>query len=183
MDAAGVKDVRIGMDGQTHPSTRVVVDLEKACSYELTPGPAGKLVLTLHAKAAAAAPEVAANPAELSIRIARGGDASRAAPRPKRHPPSPLRRLPPRPTIMYSWSLSDQAKSNEPTVRAEEAASRFSDKTAAELIPVSMHAAQAQNSAHAFSRPSTLRPSSRLKPASRTPQPVPSTRGSRSRST
>ena len=56
--AAGVKGVRIGMDGQTHPTTRIVVDLDKACAYELTPGPAGKLVLTLHANAVAkAAPE------------------------------------------------------------------------------------------------------------------------------
>ena len=56
--AAGVKGVRIGMDGQTHPTTRIVVDLDKACAYELTPGPAGKLVLTLHASAVAkAAPE------------------------------------------------------------------------------------------------------------------------------
>ena len=45
------------MDGQTHPTTRVVVDLEKACAYELTPGPAGKLVLTLHANAVAQAAE------------------------------------------------------------------------------------------------------------------------------
>ena len=56
--AAGVKGVRIGMDGQTHPTTRIVVDLDQACAYELTPGPAGKLVLTLHANAVAkAAPE------------------------------------------------------------------------------------------------------------------------------
>ena len=34
---------------------------------------------------------------------------------------------------------------DEPTVRAQEAAARFSDKTAAELIPVSAHAAQAQS--------------------------------------
>ncbi len=54
VDAAGVKGVRIGMDGQSHPTTRIVVDLEKALSYELTPGPAGKLVLTLHANAVAA---------------------------------------------------------------------------------------------------------------------------------
>ena len=52
---AGVKGVRIGMDGQAHPTTRIVVDLEKACAYELTPGPAGKLVLTLHANAVAKA--------------------------------------------------------------------------------------------------------------------------------
>ena len=53
--AAGVKGVRIGMDGQAHPTTRIVVDLDKACAYELTPGTAGKLVLTLHANEVAKA--------------------------------------------------------------------------------------------------------------------------------
>ncbi|MGZ4832598.1 MAG: type IV pilus secretin PilQ, partial [Terriglobales bacterium] len=37
-----------------------------------------------------------------------------------------------------------------PTVRAQEAAARFSDKTAAELIPVSAHAAQAQNTTNSI---------------------------------
>jgi hypothetical protein len=46
--SAGVKGVRIGMDGKTPPTTSVVVDLEKALTYELTPGPAGKVILTLH---------------------------------------------------------------------------------------------------------------------------------------
>ena len=40
---------------RSHPTTRIVVDLEKACAYELTPGPAGKLVLSLHASADAKA--------------------------------------------------------------------------------------------------------------------------------
>ena len=55
VDADGVKDVRIGMGAKAHPSTRIVVDLEQACAYELTPGPAGKLILTLHANAIAQA--------------------------------------------------------------------------------------------------------------------------------
>jgi Tfp pilus assembly protein PilP len=46
--SAGVKGVRIGMNGKTPPTTSVVVDLDKDIAYELTPGPAGKLVLTLH---------------------------------------------------------------------------------------------------------------------------------------
>src|SRR6266853_2279354 len=54
--AAGVKGVRIGMDGRTPPTTRVVVDLDKACAYELTPGPEGKLVLTMHSQTVAQAP-------------------------------------------------------------------------------------------------------------------------------
>jgi type IV pilus assembly protein PilQ len=39
------------------------------------------------------------------------------------------------------------AAADEPAARAQEAAARFSDKTAAELLPVSVHAAQAQSQA------------------------------------
>lgn len=46
--SGGVKRVRIGMDGKTPPTTSVVVDLEKALSYDVAPGPAGKVVLILH---------------------------------------------------------------------------------------------------------------------------------------
>ena len=53
--SAGVKDVRIGMDGQTPPTTRVVVDLEHACRYDLNPSADGKLVLTLYNEPATAA--------------------------------------------------------------------------------------------------------------------------------
>jgi Tfp pilus assembly protein PilP len=50
--SAGVKGVRIGMDGKTPPTTSVVVDLEQALAYELTSGPGNTVVLTLHTKAA-----------------------------------------------------------------------------------------------------------------------------------
>jgi Tfp pilus assembly protein PilP len=69
--SAGVKGVRIGMDGKTPPTTSVVVDLDQAYGYEMTPGPGNTLILTLHtqtvaksapapvpAKAAAPAPKV-----------------------------------------------------------------------------------------------------------------------------
>ena len=55
---AGVKGVRIGMDGKTPPTTSVVVDLEKALAYEATPGANGKFVLTLHGDGTAPAPQV-----------------------------------------------------------------------------------------------------------------------------
>lgn len=51
----GVKGVRIGSDGKTPPTTSVVVDLDKACTFDMTPGPADKLVLTLHTQMAVAA--------------------------------------------------------------------------------------------------------------------------------
>jgi len=50
--SAGVKGVRIGMDGKTPPTTSVVVDLEKACAYEVSGGAGDKLVLTLHTQGA-----------------------------------------------------------------------------------------------------------------------------------
>ncbi len=51
----GVKGVRIGMDGKTPPTTSVVVDLDKALAYEVTPSADGKLILTLHSQDAASA--------------------------------------------------------------------------------------------------------------------------------
>ena len=57
--SAGVKGVRIGMDGKTPPTTSVVVDLNSPLAYELTPGAAGKLILTLHSQGGA--PSVAKN--------------------------------------------------------------------------------------------------------------------------
>ncbi len=57
--SAGVKGVRIGMDGKTPPTTSVVIDLEKPLAYELTPGSAGKVILTLHSQGAA--PSLAKN--------------------------------------------------------------------------------------------------------------------------
>jgi len=53
--SAGVKAVRIGMDGKTPPTTSVVVDLEKPLAYEIAPGPAGKVVLILHTQDGASA--------------------------------------------------------------------------------------------------------------------------------
>jgi Tfp pilus assembly protein PilP len=74
--SAGVKGVRIGMNGKTPPTTSVVVDLEKDIAYELTPGPAGKFVLTLHtgdkntaAKNAPAPEPVKAAPAKVAAPV------------------------------------------------------------------------------------------------------------------
>ena len=50
----GVKGVRVGMDGHTPPTTRVVIDLVQACRYELVPGGDNKLTLKLHTATSAA---------------------------------------------------------------------------------------------------------------------------------
>jgi Tfp pilus assembly protein PilP len=67
--SAGVKGVRVGMDGKTPPTTSVVVDLEKPLTYELTPGTAGKIILTVHSQGAAPsiAKNNAAQPAKASM--------------------------------------------------------------------------------------------------------------------
>jgi hypothetical protein len=131
VDAAGVKAVRIGMNGSSHPTTRVVVDLEKACAYELTPGPAGKLVLTLHANAVAKATSEVKTVAATTA-PARAEDAKAAT--------SPNDYVFVEPSYKPATAKAD-VPADERTVRAQEAADRFSDKTAAELIPVRMNAA------------------------------------------
>jgi type IV pilus assembly protein PilQ len=164
--AAGVKGVRIGMDGQSHPTTRIVVDLDKACAYELTPGAAGKLVLTLHAntvakassepKTVAASSPVPANKqmSPFSPRVMETQSAPKAETAPATKPTAkdsaPTDFVVVEPTYQAKSQASADVKkdetADEPTVRAQEAAARFSDKTAAELLPVSVHSAQAQNS-------------------------------------
>jgi|SRR5579862_2586298 len=175
--ADGVKGVRIGTDGQTPPTTRIVVDLDQACTYDLTPGPAGKLVLTLHESAAAkanSAPQSETVTADLSGREGGGAPAplahpmspfaprvmdTKSAPKAETTPSStkPTAQNPVSPTDFVFVEPSYQAKNeaaaevkktdaaDEPTVRAQEAAARFSDKTAAELLPVSLHATPAQS--------------------------------------
>jgi len=174
--AAGVKGVRIGVDGQTHPTTRIVVDLDKICAYELTPGAAGKLVLTLHAnalaKAGAEAGTAAASPAApanqgmspFAPRVMDAQSAPQAETTPSTKPTAKASAAPGdfvvvEPSYQAKSEVKTEVKTEakndtndataEPAVRAQEAAARFSDKTAAELLPVSEHAAQAAGQAPA----------------------------------
>jgi type IV pilus assembly protein PilQ len=157
--AAGVKSVRIGMDGQTPPTTRVVVDLEKACAYELTPGPEGRLVLTLHAQAVASTPRTnAENPVALSkaaspftppaietqASAAKAELTTVAETKPAANDASSSKDYV---FVEPTYQPKHEQPAVEPAVRAGEAAARFADKTAAELLPVSVNAAQSsQNS-------------------------------------
>ncbi len=50
----GVKDVRLGMDGRSTPTSRIVVDLTQACRHELVSGSDNSLVLKLYTKPALA---------------------------------------------------------------------------------------------------------------------------------
>ena len=164
--SAGVKGVRIGMDGQNPPTTRVVVDLEHACRYELTPLADGKLVLTVyteHVAASSAAPanknttSSAPRAAEVKTETAPKTElvAASAPVAPKTEMESSVSSPKQNPETAATAKSTDfvfvepkyEAKkpvadtATEPTVRAQDAAAKFSDKTAAELLPVSMNAA------------------------------------------
>jgi Tfp pilus assembly protein PilP len=64
---AGIKSIRIGTDGKTPPTTSVVVDLDKACAYEMTPSAGDKLALILHTAVAPAAAPTAAKSSPASV--------------------------------------------------------------------------------------------------------------------
>ncbi|MGA9510126.1 MAG: type IV pilus secretin PilQ [Candidatus Sulfotelmatobacter sp.] len=176
----GVKGVRIGMDGHTPPTTRLVIDLEHACRYELNPSADGKLVLTLHTSPALAASAHTPKAAVTEVSPVAKQEMSSFAPRVieaktkaevktdataslASHPVEPkavAKSLAPsvqktdapatsdfvfvEPKYAAKTSTNDMAE--EPAGRAQEAAAKFADKTAAELLPVSMNASQASQS-------------------------------------
>ncbi len=179
--AEGVKGVRIGMDGQSHPTTRIVVDLEKACAYELTPGPAGKLVLTLHANTVAQASaqpktvtaDASAPASPFSARVMDVRSAPKAEDKPASKPAADNSAAAPNNFVFVepAYQAKNEATNetgkdetaDEPTVRAQEAAARFADKTAVELLPVSMHATpQAQSSTPAAQSSTGISPAVNL---------------------
>ena len=180
VDSDGVKSVRVGMDGQTPPTTRVVVDLDKACSYELVPGSDNKIVVKLHtgslaAKSAAkpAVVTVAAKslPASPAVKVAPAAPAAvatvatkeRAAVAPTAPTKATVTASAAKPTdyvfVEPSYKPKDETKAeekpaiDEPTVRASEAAAKFSDKPASALLPVNASASQSAQSASTSIQP------------------------------
>jgi type IV pilus assembly protein PilQ len=151
--SGGVKDVRIGMDGQLPPSTRVVVDLAGTGSdadrqHELTAGPNGSFVLTIHDAVVAHRQSV---PAAKSAKAASQPALSSSAPVPAVASVSSSAQNTDKPSefafVEPKYSVKDDkrvAATTAPVVKAEEAASRFADKTAAELVATNNNAAMAQ---------------------------------------
>ena len=152
----GVKDVRVGMDGQVPPSTRVVVDLVGPGSSrqnELVAGPNGSFVLTIHDAVSAhrqalpaakpvavkTAPQVASASAP-AVPSPAATIAAPSAPASAQNAEKPADFAFVEPT----YSVKDDKKANAPAAKAQEAASRFADKTAAELVATNRNAAMAQ---------------------------------------
>jgi len=157
----GVKDVRVGMDGQVPPSTRVVVDLGDRGQHELVAGPDGSFILKIHdavlahrQPAAPAAKSVAASAAPQLV-LASAPVASApvtSTPTTAAGPTPAAAENPEKPAdfafVEPKYSVKDD-KAAQPAAKAQEAAGRFADKTAAELVATNANAAIGQAAGNA----------------------------------
>jgi type IV pilus assembly protein PilQ len=157
VDSDGVKTVRVGMDGQSSPTTRVVVDLQGPMKYDLVPE-AGKLVLNLHSSTMAAkhapatsAPAKAATPqvAMVSQRVPVKADQPA---RSNANSASPHEFVFVEPTYQPKETKSVAAEVT-PSARTLEAAAKFAEKPAADLLPKSSGSLQSQPGTPAQSAP------------------------------
>jgi type IV pilus assembly protein PilQ len=159
VDQDGVKGIRVAMGGQTPTSTRVVVDLAgndpAANRHELVAGADGSFVLTIHdtvvarRQPATAAKPVAASAAPKLV-PASAPVASTSATLVPATPASvvPTRaETPEKPAdfafVEPKYAVKDD-KAAEPAAKAQTAADRFADKTAAELVASNANAAVGQ---------------------------------------
>jgi type IV pilus assembly protein PilQ len=159
----GVNDVRVGMDGRVPPTTRVVVDLtgnlSESRQHELVAGPDGSFTLKIANTIANAtskpdadtahrqpAPSIASPKLVLASADVMPSPAAPAVNSPK---PVDFAFVEPKYSIKPATAdnqadakTGDQAA--QPAVKAQEAAERFADKTAAELVATTANAALGQ---------------------------------------
>jgi type IV pilus assembly protein PilQ len=166
----GVKDVRIGMDGQARPTTRVVIDLVASCQHELVAGADGSFILKINDTVVAQRPtapaaksviagatpnlvKVSAPAASTSATLV----APAAAPAVANETPANYAFVEPKFSVKDAKAddgadgkVNAQAnvqasdKVDQPAVKAQAAADRFADKTASELVATHANAALGQ---------------------------------------
>ena len=146
-----VKDVRIGMDGQNPPTTRVVVDLIRACQYEIGSADGNRIVLKLHdgngavQTASKAAPANAVPVAPAKVMAAATAPVSSE---PTTAAPSKVANsfvvVEPTYTPKDASAPSAGAPAEQP-VRAVEAASKFVERPEESLLPSTSAAMQQSN--------------------------------------
>jgi len=137
----GVKGVRVGMNGQVPPSTRVVVDLTSARAHELVTGPDGSFILKI--QDAVVAKRQAASTAQPAAAPKLVPASAPVAAEKSELPAASVAFVEPKFTVKSEPSNQPV----EPAVKAQQAADRFADKTAAELVAVNTHAAMKQDAA------------------------------------
>ena len=156
----GVKSVRIGMSGQVPPTTRVVVDLDAARPSELVAGQDGHFSLKIQganvAKSAAripapktvakqaAAPVVEQTAAVTSAPklLLASAPVTASAPAPAPAAAAPSTKPSDFAFVEPTYSAKDDKATPavEPAAKAQDAAARFADKTATELVALNTHA-------------------------------------------
>ena len=121
----GVKDIRVGENGQVPPTSRIVVDLLQPCTYEIVPGNANHVVLKLHAasqqaevKAPAAPVTATAKPVEKVDALAKASDFAVLEP-------------------------SYKPAAVNPADKAVVAATKFAEKPEADILPAASSTIQA----------------------------------------
>ena len=141
VDKDGVRRVRIGMDGQASPTTRVVVDLDRACRHELLPGGENHLVLKLYPAESVARQNAKAAPA---VKVP-----SRFASQPATVAEAKAPATPANDFVVVEPTYKPKAETKEPVepaVRAGAAASKFADRPA-EVLPKASASMQPQAAA------------------------------------
>jgi type IV pilus secretin PilQ/predicted competence protein len=159
----GVKDVRIGMDGQGN--TRVVVDLSDGRRHEMVAGANGGFILkiedsgvaqraTVDSKTVVTAPapklvsvSAPVDPAPATVAAVTPAPATpvQAVPAPASANDAPSTTSKASDFTIVEPKYSTKSDASDPAVKAEEAASRFSDKTAAELVATNANATMQGN--------------------------------------
>ncbi len=135
-----VKGVRIGMDGQNPPTTRVVVDLVRACQYDLASAGDNRFVLKLHDKTntpATAAANVAPAPVKVPAQVSASKPAAETA------PPASANQVANNFVVVEPTYTPKDA--NAQPVRAAEAASKFVERPETNLLPTASAAMQQSN--------------------------------------
>jgi len=127
-----VKGIRIGMDAQTPPTTRMVIDLAQSARYELLPGKENKLVLKLAPATSARVaqtPITATTVADASTAIAKPDMASTAAtPEPKSTEPVAAEFTFVEPSYSPREATEKKTAEVEAPARAQSAAGKFVDR-------------------------------------------------------
>ncbi len=147
----GVNSVRIGTDASS--TTRVVVDLDRLCKYELVPGPSDKLTLKLQLSPAAQNTSVPAKAATTATLLT-------------------LPELKPEPSktaatdfvvVTPAYAPKKEIASIEPPVRTVDAASKFVERPEGNLLPAANAAMQGAD--QSSSTPSAPAASPAIQPA------------------
>jgi type IV pilus assembly protein PilQ len=166
----GVKDVRVGMDGQTPPNTRVVIDLASnndladSRQHELVAGPDGSFILKIHdavlahrqpapaarSVAASVAPKLVLASAPVASVPVTSASVTSATTTPVALTPASAENPAKAADFAFvepKFSVKDNKQDDKaalPVAKAQEAAGRFADKTAAELVATHANAAIGQ---------------------------------------